>query len=324
MRSSLLCPRKLRGFTLVELLVVIAIIGVLVALLLPAVQAARESARRMSCTNNLKQVGLALHMHHDAKQVLPPGTTGGGNLGSDVGKPTGPNETTWIAYLFPFFEQTALDSQINWTQLNANFYNGGGAKISPLKVPLLLCPSDTRPDPNNTYNPTVFGRGNYVANNGIGPAIEYRLGPGHTTPANMARPGGVFYINSWLAFRNFTDGLSNTVMVSEIRVPRNTADGRGIMHYPEGPLYHHNRTPNSLVPDEIRTAWCQSTPQIPCIGAYAAYNSIRDIRSSRSNHPGGVNILMGDGSVRSATQTINLPIWEALSSPDGGETLGDF
>jgi prepilin-type N-terminal cleavage/methylation domain-containing protein len=105
MRSNPVARRRLCGFTLVELLVVIAIIGVLVALLLPAVQAARESSRRMSCSNHMKQIGLALHMHHDAKLVLPPGTTGGGNLGTDIGKPRGPRETTWIAYLFPYLEQ---------------------------------------------------------------------------------------------------------------------------------------------------------------------------------------------------------------------------
>jgi prepilin-type N-terminal cleavage/methylation domain-containing protein/prepilin-type processing-associated H-X9-DG protein len=322
--TSIAVLRRSRGFTLVELLVVIAIIGVLVALLLPAVQAARESARRMSCSNNMKQIGISLHMHHDAKLVLPPGSTGGGGVGTDIGKPRGPSETTWIAYLFPYLEQTNLDSQVNWAQLNVNFYSDGGLKITPLKVPLFLCPSDVRPDPNTTYAPTIFGRGNYVANNGIGPAVEFRLGPGHTSPEAMGRPGGVFYINSWLALRNITDGTTQTVMCSEIRCPKSTIDGRGIMHYPEGPLFHHNRTPNSLAPDEIRAAWCSSTPKAPCIGAYTAYNNIRDLRTARSNHPGGVNILMGDGSVRLARESIDLNIWQAISSPDGGETVGDY
>jgi prepilin-type N-terminal cleavage/methylation domain-containing protein len=312
------------GFTLVELLVVIAIIGVLVALLLPAVQAARESSRRMSCTNNLKQIGLSLHMHHDAKLVLPPGTTGGGGLGTDIGKPQGPNETTWIAYLFPYMEQTNLNSLIDWTRLNANFYNVGGIKITHLKVQLFLCPSDTKPDPNTTYPPSVFGRGNYVANNGIGPAIEFRGGPGHTSPPMMNRPGGMFFINSWLAFRQVADGTSQTVMVSETRVPRDTLDGRGIMHYPEGPLYHHNRTPNNLAPDEIRKDWCHSTLQAPCIGVYPAYNTIKDIRTARSMHPGGVDLVLADGSVRLVSQVINLNTWQAISSPGDGETVSDY
>lgn len=297
-----------KGFTLVELLVVIAIIGILVALLLPAVQAARESARRIACTNNLKQIGLSLQSHHDTKLLLPPGTTGGGGIGTDLGRPLGPSESTWIAYLFPYLEQTNLNDLIDWSRVNVNFYIDGGVKITHLKLPFFLCPSDSKPEPNNTFPPSIFGRGNYVANNGIGPAIEFRGGPGHTTPPAMARPGGVFFINSWLAFHELTDGTSQTVLVSETRCPKNPLDGRGIMHYPEGPLYHHNRTPNSLAPDEIRTAWCQTTPRAPCIGVYPAYNTIRDIRSARSNHPGGVNVLLADGSVRVASPTINLSV----------------
>ncbi|QDU29059.1 Type II secretion system protein G precursor [Anatilimnocola aggregata] len=140
MESTIFASRKLPGFTLVELLVVIAIIGVLIALLLPAVQAARESARRMSCTNNMKQIGLSLHMHHDAKQVLPPGTTGGGGTGTDIGKPLGPSEATWVAYLFPYMEQTNLDALINWSQLNANFYSSGGLKNHSAKSSLVPLP----------------------------------------------------------------------------------------------------------------------------------------------------------------------------------------
>jgi prepilin-type N-terminal cleavage/methylation domain-containing protein len=181
-----------RAFTLVELLVVIAIIGVLVALLLPAVQAARESSRRMSCSNRLKQLGLALHMHHDAKGVLPPGTTGGGGLGTDLGKPQGPMEATWVAYTYPYLEQSGLNALVDWTRLTADFYNGGGVKITALKVPLFLCPSDSKPDPNQSTSGLVFGRGNYVANNGVGPAIEFRQGPGHTNPPRMNRQGGMF------------------------------------------------------------------------------------------------------------------------------------
>ena len=318
---------RARGFTLVELLVVIAIIGILIALLLPAVQAAREAARGSQCTNNLKQIGLAMHFHHDKKKMFPPGGASGENTGSAKDKPATPNECTWIAFTYPFIEQTALDAQIDWTKLNSNFYQVAGVKVYNLPVPLFFCPSDTTPPPNTTYTGLNFARGNYVANNGIGPAIEYRRGPGHTTPEYLGRPGGMFYMNSWLKFSDIKDGTSQTVMISEIRCPKDPRDGRGIMHYPEGPLYQHNRTPNSLVPDEIRQAWCFTTPKAPCIGGFSAYNNVKYIATARSSHPGGVNVLLGDGSVRFISETIALNTWQALSSPElvtGELPIGEY
>ncbi len=309
-----------RGFTLVELLVVIAIIGVLVGLLLPAVQSAREAARRMSCQNNLKQIGLSLHLHHDAHNKFPPGIASGMNTGSAIGKPRTPMECTWLAFTYPFIEQSAQFALIDWSPVNRNFYDNGGKSIRALPVSLFYCPSDTNPKPNDSYGAALtFARGNYVANNGIGPAREFRTGPGHTSPASMARPGGAFFMNSWLGMRDFVDGTSHTVLISEIRCPDNTKDGRGILHYPEGPLYQHNRTPNSPVPDEVRTAWCSSTPQAPCIGVFPAFNQIRYIVSARSAHTGGVNVAMGDGGVRFVGQTIDLNAWQAFSSPGLGE-----
>jgi prepilin-type processing-associated H-X9-DG protein len=113
-------------------------------------------------------------------------------------------------------------------------------------------------------------------------------------------------------------------MLSETRCPRETDDGRGIMHYPEGPLFHHNRTPNSLSPDEIRISWCHNTTLAPCIGAYSAYNNIKDVRTARSMHPGGVNLTLADGSVRFVSQVVNLNTWQWISSPGDGETVSDF
>ncbi len=317
---------RMSGFTLIELLVVITIIGILISLLLPAVQAAREAARRAQCSNNLKQIGLALHLHHEAHRKFPPGTTSGMNTGSAVGKRPTPQECTWLAFIYPFIEQNAQHSLIDWSPVNNNFYDYGGKNICSLSVPLFYCPSDTNPKPNDSYGASLtFARGNYVANNGIGPAIEFRTGPGHTSPASMARPGGAFFMNSWLSLTNFVDGSTNTVLISEIRCPQSTKDGRGILHYPEGPLYQHNRTPNSPAPDEIRTDWCSSTPQAPCIGVFTAFNQIKYIVTARSAHAGGVNVSMGDGSVRFIQQTISLNIWQALSSPASRETItGEF
>ena len=99
---------------------------------------------------------------------------------------------------------------------------------------------------------------------------------------------------------------------------------RGVMHYPEGPLYQHNNTPNSPLPDEFRQQFCLSIPEAPCIGTYSSYSTRKVIVSARSRHPRGVNLLLADGSVRFIANEINLNTWQALSSPRGGEPVGDF
>jgi prepilin-type processing-associated H-X9-DG protein len=123
------------------------------------------------------------------------------------------------------------------------------------------------------------------------------------------------------------DGTTNTAFVSElITVPGDSTPGndwRGVMHYPEGPLYQHNQTPNSPVPDEVRQGMCISVPYAPCIGTSTSWNPKRITFTARSHHPGGVNLLLGDGSVRFVSNNINLSTWRALSSPNGGEVLGN-
>lgn len=325
--------RKGSGFTLVELLVVIAIIGILIALLLPAVQAAREAARRSSCTNNLKQLGLALHLHHDQKKVFPPGFVARGGTpptGTAQYKPLSPTDTSWIGFILPFIEQMGLENLIDWTKAHFSWPPGGGAgsKVLDLTIPLFHCPSSVQPAPNNSYEGIYANqnqaRGNYVGNNGFGPTGEWENGPGHLTPLvrtyNTTTLGpegaGVFYINSWLTMADLKDGTTQTAMVCETRASKNTKDGRGNMHYPEGPLYHHNYSPNSLVPDQIRTAYCVTAPRLPCVGMFAAWNQRKEIRTARSDHPGGVNLMLGDGSVRFVAETINLNVWHALSTPE--------
>jgi hypothetical protein len=153
-------------------------------------------------------------------------------------------------------------------------------------------------------------------------------GTGEFRLANpMTREGKGFYMNSDLTMADMRDGTSQTAMVSEIRTVRNIKDGRGILHYPENPIYHHNYTPNSLVPDDICTAWCTTTPEAPCVGAFAAWNQRRLTMTARSNHLGGVNLLLGDGSVRFVGETNNLDIWRALCTPraaPGEVVVGDF
>ena len=305
-------PKPSRGFTLVELLVVITIIGILIALLLPAVQAAREAARRAQCTNNLKQIGLALHMHLEAKQSFPDG-----HYWPSTGSSNKAQESSWITYLLPYVEQTALYETIDWNLAFGCPGVGWNANAIGTSLPMFVCPS------NSPFGPvfsSLFARGTYAANNGIGP-MQDQSPPTSPVPkrtlgavVNNLSLAGAFYLNSHLSPSDFTDGLSNTVFVSEI-IAVDGNDIRGVMHYPEGPLYHHNYTPNSSVADEVRSYGCVSTPEAPCTEKFSGYNDRAMIMTARSMHSGGVNALLGDGSVTFASNSIALNVWQAACTP---------
>ena len=312
--SSRASGKRAGGFTLVELLVVIAIIGILVALLLPAVQSAREAARRTQCLNNLKQVGLALHHHHEHFGHLPYGSRYTGHNPDVDGA-----EATWITALLGFVEQGNLADSIDWSRgfgQAAHDANHPNNFLSKTTLELFICPSNSKVEPWSGF----MSRGSYVANNGIGPLAENDQGD-----LPMSREGGVFHLNSNMPFARMRDGTTNTVMVSEI-INAGSSDSRGIMHYPEGPLYQHNYTPNSSVPDHLRRVWqgmpwCVSTDEAPCVGVFSWWTDRRLIMSARSHHPGGVNVVLGDGSVRFLNDSIDLELWQALSTPSMGEVV---
>lgn len=316
---------KRRGFTLVELLVVIAIIGILIALLLPAVQAAREAARRMQCTNNLKQIGLACHVHHNAKGHLPTGHFWPeNNSGSSDGA-----EATWVTFTLPYLEQNAANGALEWDKSFGHSLNGVNTTIISMTLPMLTCPSCPQVEPWSG----AYARGSYAANNGIGPMRESTLGnlpvmrPVPNSSQTSASTAGVFYFNSRTKIRDISDGTSKTAFASEIRLLNSATDFRGVLHYPEGPLYHHNYTPNSSVPDEIRAAFCDDRPEAPCVGTFQIWNPRVLTVTARSYHPGGANLLLGDGSVTFIDETIEQKTWWALCTPqavDGEGPLGEF
>ena len=214
---------------------------------------------------------------------------------------------------------------------NTGDVNNKNLQIMGKQLPIMLCPSDQKvPVLTRLGGRPTFAHGNYLANNGIGPMRELSYEDvGNSRITNGT--AGVFYINSNKKVRDFTDGTTQTAMISEIILTPGTAslpewqhDMRGVMHYPEGCLYHHNNTPNTLSPDWIRTVYCNNTnPLAPCVGAYSGAGNRSLILNARSRHPGGVNLLLGDGSVRFIDDSIDLDVWQALSSPAAfkGESL---
>ena len=316
--------KRLRGFTLVELLVVIAIIGILIALLLPAVQSAREAARRMTCSNNNKNIGEAMHLHCDAKGYLPPGFYWPEGLTGDDGAA----ESTWVTHTLPYFEQGIVHDDIDWDRGFGQTWDPTGPNFAVLrtKLPVMLCPSDQEIPVLTRGGLPCFAHGNYVANDGLGPMTEKT----YKDLSNNNRVKGVFYCNSNTKIRDFTDGTTQTALVSEIILTPGDAslnemlhDFRGVMHYPEGCHYHHNHTPNSDIPDQIRVSYCNDNPDAPCEGTYSNSGDRSLILTARSRHPGGVNLLLADGSVRFVEESIDIDIWHAVATPSatGDEIL---
>jgi len=192
---------------------------------------------------------------------------------------------------------------------------GINGEICGTSLPTMLCPSGPHAlQLGLWYN--GYARGSYVANNGIGPMVE---SCSDSVPLPAARVGGAFYVNSTLTLADFRDGTSQSALVSEVRVVTDNADQRGVMHYPEGPFYHHNYTPNSLIPDQVRTAACPgggiNIPESPCVGAYSVWRPRSVLMTARSYHPGGVGLLLGDASARFVAESIDLGVWQALCTP---------
>jgi prepilin-type N-terminal cleavage/methylation domain-containing protein/prepilin-type processing-associated H-X9-DG protein len=331
-----------RGFTLIELLVVIAIIAVLIALLLPAVQAAREAARRAQCTNNLKQVGLALSNYEGTHGCIVSGYVSS-TVPLTVGAVPGynPDPQTldngpgwgWLALLLPFVEQAPLYNAAN---VNLPTWVADNATAVAVQLNVYLCPSANNPTPtcqmvdaNLNLLPVanqLFARANY----------QYNMGWNDTsiTPPNtnyddpVLGCNGPIYRNSGVKYAAVTDGLSNTVFASEKTPYLADATWVGII-----PGYRHfaYNAFASAGTGGLGVNYDYPGAILASHSGPSLYESPRVIHPPNSplghtdeffsRHPGGANVLMGDGSVRFIKQSINLLTWQSLSSRAVGEVI---
>jgi prepilin-type N-terminal cleavage/methylation domain-containing protein/prepilin-type processing-associated H-X9-DG protein len=316
-RSHAACGCHPHAFTLVELLVVIAIIGTLVGLLLPAVQAARESARRSTCSNNLKQITLALNVFHDGKQQFPTGVLAPSNMGSAFNQ-----RISWMLQLLPFVEEAGLYSSLAPVlspQASARF------TIANLKsVVGYTCPSDSALGTKWVDGSTTGPRSNYVGcfspdAGMVSKDADYTPTGGKSTSDLRS----LFNYNVTRRMKNVTDGISKTVAVSEsIAGTPDSADMRGRWWGEWSAQYSHKNGPNSNVPDAIWGAaipygYCVSTPTAPCNGGASEWANL--VFSARSKHSGGVNAGMADGAVLFISDNVNAAVWQGLGSINGGE-----
>ena len=301
---------------------VITIIGILISLLLPAVQSAREAARRMQCSNNLKQIGLAMHNFHGVYGMLPGGaqTDGVGiwMTTTDVG-------ATWTVGVLPYLEQQNLremykKSEYYWTPANQ--------PVTAKRLSVYTCPSDV---PSMQFGVTC---NNYVGNYGN---TGYVRDTYRTMLHVVGELDGVAFAGAPFelglpstarrrvcTFDHVRDGLSNTSLVSETVQGQGTNDARGLTWWDCAAHFETHLSPNSSQPDVMDSAeHCSSdsSNNLPCVGQT---DSMPMTLAARSRHPGGVQVVLCDGSVQFISNDIALDTWRALSTTRGGEVVGQY
>jgi prepilin-type N-terminal cleavage/methylation domain-containing protein/prepilin-type processing-associated H-X9-DG protein len=293
-------PKAARGFTLIELLVVIAVIGILVALLLPAVQAAREAARNTSCKSNLKQIALAATTYHDARKQLPPAATGAGDNGT-------------FLILLPYLEESALAGQFNQS---LQYSTTANSTLAGTRLPIYLCPSMNvpravpDPDPNCGENGAP---GSYAVSTGSTSCFSFEL------PSLPPQNGAIIHPKfGAVTLRTITDGTSKTLLAGEMNF--------GLSNY----LWNTCKPAGTVKWGETR--WIVGYPGITWASTVGRLNSTKqqtlingilyaEYETFRSDHSGGVNFALVDGSVQFISDQIDPVVLSALATRCGGEVI---
>lgn len=306
---------KIKGFTLIELLVVIAIIAILISLLLPAVQQAREAARRTQCKNNLKQIGLAMHNYHDVNSGLPVA-----QYGCCWG--------TWLVGVMPYIDQGNLynlyvmDRKYGVPVDNARYAHLANLPVTSQRLAVFSCPSDTPNAPITTNGYSITSH-------------NYAVNFGNTAFAQQSTLNGVTFAGAPFQytatgspaknkrFRDINDGTSSTIMVGEV-LQGIGRDLRGFSWWGDANQFTTYLPPNSAVPDRIYSSYyCNDQPKqnLPCA---VSSSSDPTMFASRSRHEGGVQLVLCDGSVRFVSENFDINLWRATSTARGGEVVSEF
>jgi prepilin-type N-terminal cleavage/methylation domain-containing protein/prepilin-type processing-associated H-X9-DG protein len=347
-------PQKRTAFTLIELLVVIAIIGILIGLLVPAVQKVREAAARTQCINNLKQIGLALHSYHDTYKMFPPAYTRTSGMQSGTSYGVAYPDTNWNGLpgwawgtlILPYLDQGNLHKSM---RLDLPCWATENVPYVKTKVAVFLCPSASGGSDGfdllresgsmttgNPYSPSIyFSHSHYVTNAGIHQpwgrtqAYSFDYDVPEPIPANGNQPAfieGPFYRNSKVRIADVTDGVSQTVFIGEHSSVLSNKTWVGVVPWAVTPP----RLDLRPWPSENNNAGClvgahsgPDTHDHPQVVIHAPNHPFGHTDEMYSEHPGGANVLFGDGTVRFVSQYIDPFTWVALSTRNKGDLPRD-